>query len=113
MSIQSIGNHCQSTFSWWEIFNSGELSQMKLRKEPKVVRLHKFKKYSEPHEFYYAQLELYYIFRSEEERRHCEEIENLYLEKMKELDIVVFPKSATNFANTYYPNLMKHYSFKS
>ena len=64
--IQLVGN-----------FNSGELSQMKLRKEPKVVRLHKFKKYSEPHEFYYAQLELYYIFRSEEERRHCEEIENL------------------------------------
>ena len=58
-------------------FNSGEVSQMKLRKEPKVVRLHKFKKYSEPHEYYYSQLELYYIFRSENEREHCEEFENL------------------------------------
>ena len=37
-------------------FNSGEVSQMKLRREPKVVRRHKFKKYSEPHEYYYAQL---------------------------------------------------------
>ena len=64
--IQLVGN-----------FNSGELSQMKLRKEPKVVRLHKFKKYSEPHEYYYSQLELYYIFRNEDERRHCEEYENL------------------------------------
>ena len=58
-------------------FNSGEISQMKLRKEPKVVRLHKFKKYSDPHEYYYAQLELYYIFRSEDERRHCEEFDSL------------------------------------
>ena len=64
--IQLLGN-----------FNSGELSQMRLRKEPKVVRLHKFKKYSEPHEYYYAQLELYYIFRNEDERMHCEENANL------------------------------------
>ena len=58
-------------------FNSGEVSQMKLRKEPKVVRLHKFKKYSEPHEYYYSQLELYYIFRNDDERRHCEENEGI------------------------------------
>ena len=64
--IQLVGN-----------FNSGELTQMKLRKEPKVVRLHKFKKYSEPHEYYYAQLELYYIFRNDDERRHCEENEGI------------------------------------
>ena len=66
--IQLVGN-----------FNSGELTQMKLKKEPKVVRLHKFKKYSEPHEYYYAQLELYYIFRNEDERRHCEENEGICL----------------------------------
>ena len=64
--IQLVGN-----------FNSGELSQMKLIKKPKVVRLHKFKQYSEPHEYYYSQLELYYIFRSDDEREHCEENENI------------------------------------
>ena len=58
-------------------FNSGEVSQMRLRKEPKVVRLHKFKKYSEPHEYYYSQLELYYIFRNDDERKHCEENEGI------------------------------------
>ena len=51
-------------------FAPGELKCMKLR-SPIVVRLHKFKQHSEPHEYLFSQLELYYIFKSSDEKQKC------------------------------------------
>ena len=45
---------------------------MKLRR-PVVIRLHKFKKESEPHQFYFSELELFHIFESQKEEELCRE----------------------------------------
>ena len=54
-------------------FYTGEPRFMKLRKKPLVIRIHKFKMDTETHDFCYSQLELYYIFKDEVERKRCEE----------------------------------------
>ena len=59
-------------------FLAAERQFMKLRK-PVVVRLHKFKKDSEPHEFYFSELELYHIFDSQKEEDLCQEDLNMCL----------------------------------
>ena len=51
-------------------FNVGEPRCMKLR-SPLVVRLHKFKKDTNPHDYYFSELELYYIFKNLKERQKC------------------------------------------
>ena len=53
-------------------FLANERQFMKLRR-PIVVRLHKFKKESEPHEFYFSELELFHIFDNQEEENLCKE----------------------------------------
>ena len=53
-------------------FTAKERQFMKLRR-PVVVRLHKFKKDSEPHQFYFSELELFHIFESQKEEDLCKE----------------------------------------
>ena len=53
-------------------FLAAERQFMKLRR-PVVVRLHKFKKDGEPHEYYFSELELFHIFESQEEEDLCRE----------------------------------------
>ena len=51
-------------------FYPGEPRFMKLRR-PCVVRVHKFRKTVESHDYVFSQLELYYVFRAKEERERC------------------------------------------
>ena len=53
-------------------FYPGEPRYLKLR-SPLVVRLHKFKKHDNPHEWCFAELELYHIFDDDKQRRKCQE----------------------------------------
>ena len=54
-------------------FYKGEPKFMKLRKKRLVIRYHKFKRLDETHEYMYSEMELYYIFKSPEERKKCEQ----------------------------------------
>ena len=51
-------------------FYPGEPRFMKLRR-PCVVRVHKFRKTVESHDYVFSQLELYFVFRAKEEREQC------------------------------------------
>ena len=51
-------------------FVGKERSIVKLRK-PIVARLHQWKKDTEPHNWYYSELELYHCFKSKKERQEC------------------------------------------
>ena len=54
-------------------FYPGEPRQMRLRKKPLVVRLHKFRRTTESHDYFYSELELYYIFESKEQKELCKD----------------------------------------
>ena len=54
-------------------FYQGEPRFMKLRKTPLVIRIHKFKMDTETHDYCLSELELFYIFNDEKERKKCEE----------------------------------------
>ena len=53
-------------------FLSSERQCMRLRR-PIVIRLHKYKKDAQPHEFYFSELELFHVFESPEEEKFCKE----------------------------------------
>ena len=66
----------------------GENFYMKRRK-PQVIRLHKWKMETEPHNYFFAELELYHIFESIEELNECQksldkclEVYNTNIEKI-------------------------------
>ena len=72
-------------------FYPGEPRFMKLRR-PCVVRVHKFRRTVESHDYVFSQLELYFIFRAKEERERCLEdfdfcIET-YLDNLKDINYV-------------------------
>ena len=73
-------------------FYTGEPRFMKLRKKPLVIRIHKFKMDTEIHDFCYSQLELYYIFKDESERKRCEEdisfCYKTYMDNKEDIDYV-------------------------
>ena len=73
-------------------FYTGEPRFMKLRKKPLVIRTHKFKMDTETHDFCYSQLELYYIFKDEVERKRCEEditfCYNTYMDNQGDINYV-------------------------
>ena len=72
-------------------FYPGEPRFMKLRR-PCVVRVHKFRKTVESHDYVFSQLELYYIFRAKEERERClEDVDfciQTYLDNPKNINYV-------------------------
>ena len=53
-------------------FYPGEPRYLKLR-SPLVVRLHKFKKHDNPHEYHFSELELYHIFEDDKQRKKCQD----------------------------------------
>merc|ERR1712155_247406 len=53
-----------------------ERQYMKLRR-PIVIRLHKFKQETQPHEFYFSELQLFHIFKHPGEEQLCREDENV------------------------------------
>ena len=54
-------------------FYQNEPRFMKLRSKPLVIRIHKYKMDTETHDYCLSQLELFYIFKDEDERKKCEE----------------------------------------
>ena len=66
----------------------GKNLYMKKRK-PQVIRLHKWKMETEPHQYFFAELELYHVFESIEEFNECQksldkciEVYNMNIEKI-------------------------------
>ena len=66
----------------------GKTYFMKKRK-PQVIRLHKWKMMTEPHQFFFAELELYHVFENIEELKECQksldkclEVYNTNIEKI-------------------------------
>ena len=53
-------------------FYQGEPRFLRLRK-PCAVRYHKFKRESQPHEYFYSELELYHNFENPQDREKCQE----------------------------------------
>ena len=67
----------------------GEFQYM-TRRKPKVIRYHKFNKTKEPHEFYFAELQLFYPFYNEEEL-HPDDVEackQLYMRNEKQIEYI-------------------------
>ena len=54
-------------------FYQNEPRFMKLRMKPLVIRIHKYKMDTETHDYCLSQLELFYIFKDEDERKKCED----------------------------------------
>ena len=54
-------------------FYRGEPKFMKLRQKRLVIRYHKFKRLDQTHEYIFSEMELYYIFKTTEERKKCQE----------------------------------------
>ena len=82
-------------------FYQNEPRFMKLRKTPLVIRFHKFKMDTDTHDYCLSQLELFYIFRDENERKKCEEdIEFCYDTFMRNrADINYVQKKSMPFMN--------------
>ena len=75
-------------------FYKGEPKFMKLRKKRLVIRYHKFKRLDETHEYMYSEMELYYIFKSPEERKKCEqEIDHCHKLYYENRDSIKYVKS--------------------
>ena len=64
---------------------------MRLRK-PVAARFHKFKRHTENHEYHFSELELYHIFKDDEERQRCHEDHafclRVFLDHKEEIDYV-------------------------
>ena len=75
-------------------FYKGEPKFMRLRKRRLVIRYHKFKRLDETHEYMFSEMELYYIFKSAEERNKCQEDQE-YCHKLyyKNRDSIKYVKS--------------------
>ena len=73
-------------------FYTGEPRFMKLRKKPLVIRVHKFKIDTETHDFCFSQLELFYIFKDEDEKLKCEQdvsfCYKVYMENQEDINYV-------------------------
>ena len=72
-------------------FYQGEPKTMRLRRSC-AVRYHKFKRETQPHEYYFSELELYHDFHSTEEREKCQDDFNIclkiYLDHQDEINYV-------------------------
>ena len=73
-------------------FYQNEPRFMKLRMRPLVIRIHKYKMDTETHDYCLSQLELFHIFKDEDERKKCEDdIEfcyDTYMSNQKDINYV-------------------------